>query len=419
MRRWTVRGEDRPPARDGHRFGRDDVPEPSRHNTARGWNHGRCARRPEQIWLRSTGDSATATLQAVSTATVPSGNVYLYDGNTPGVNDAQRLILPETTTLKTTVYATAEFLPFGSLVVKKTIAGPAAGSQGRVVIQVYCDDGMTRRPFVIPAGTHAGTTSRTYRRIAAGTMCKVIETSDGSTTTTTVVVTGDGQNATIAEGGTTTVKIKDIYSRAPSRPGSLLVTKTIAGPSAGQQGPVTIHVVCDGAALSPDFVIPAHTPAGSVSHSFDDIPAGSVCTITETTDGSTDTVIVTVSGDGQTVTIPAGTGVAVSLIDVYDEGSPSEGEDVEPDSPVVDATGSLTVIKDITGPVARHHGPIAILVSCGGPLEEFTLDIPAATGPGSVTRHFDNIPAGLRCTVTETATGGTSTVSAAVIGGHQ
>ena len=41
-----------------------------------------------KIWLRSTG-TADAVLQATSQATVPSGNVYLYDGNTSGVNDAK------------------------------------------------------------------------------------------------------------------------------------------------------------------------------------------------------------------------------------------------------------------------------------------------------------------------------------------
>ena len=41
------------------------------------------------------------------------------------------------------------------------------------------------------------TTSTTYDDIAAGTMCTVTETSDGSTTATKVVVTGDGQQVTI------------------------------------------------------------------------------------------------------------------------------------------------------------------------------------------------------------------------------
>ena len=51
------------------------------------------------------------------------------------MSDAQHLILAKTGTLRTTVEATAQFLPPGKLVVKKTIAGPAAGSQARVVIE--------------------------------------------------------------------------------------------------------------------------------------------------------------------------------------------------------------------------------------------------------------------------------------------
>ncbi len=62
----------------------------------------------QEIWVRSTGPS-TVVLKATSEATVPSGNVYLYDGNWEGVNDAQRLILAETATLSTTVRATATF----------------------------------------------------------------------------------------------------------------------------------------------------------------------------------------------------------------------------------------------------------------------------------------------------------------------
>jgi hypothetical protein len=563
----------------------------------------------QKIWLHQTGPS-TAVLHATSTATVPSGNVYVYSHNT-GRPDAQRLILAQPATLTTTVQVTATFQPFGKLVVKKTIGGPAAGHQGKVVIHVDCDDGVTRPDFVIPAGAPTGTTSRIYRHIVAGTKCLVTETANGSTRATTVVVTGNGQEPTISEGETQTVEIKDTYRFAPSLlvvrktiagpaagkqgevtihtvcngkaltpdfeihagtpasartmkyrlirtparcritetvdghtstvsvvvegsgqtvrvppgrrvtanisdtyglrsgelevnktidgpaagkqgevvihtvcngtaltpdfvipagtpagvkshiysglpakasctvtetvdghtgavsvvvagsphtttipagggaaatitdtygalPGSLLVTKTIAGPRAGHQGPVTIHVVCDGTALSPDFVIAARTPAGTVSHSFDNIPAGAVCTVTETASGASDTVIVTASGDGQTVTIPAATVVPVSLMDVYREGSPA-----------AEGLGSLTVIKHITGPAARRHGRIAILVACGGPVFDFAFVIPAHTGPGLVTRHFDNIPAGSRCAVTEVAVGRTNRVTVVATGRRQ
>lgn len=191
----------------------------------------------QKIWMRTTGPPIPV-LQATATAVVPTGNVYLYDGNA-GVNDAQKLILAETATLTTTFQATAEFLEPGSLVVTKTIDGPAAGSQGQVVIYVVCDDGVPRPDFVIPAGAPAGSRFRIYRTIPAGTVCAVIETSNGSVAGTDVVVTGDGQEVTIPAGGRDNVHITDTYNAAPPPvpgSGSLLVTKTIAGPLAGHQG---------------------------------------------------------------------------------------------------------------------------------------------------------------------------------------
>ena len=37
----------------------------------------------QKIWVRSTGPSSVV-LEATATATVPSGNVYLYDGKPAG-----------------------------------------------------------------------------------------------------------------------------------------------------------------------------------------------------------------------------------------------------------------------------------------------------------------------------------------------
>ena len=314
-----------------------------------------------RIWLRSSGTD-NAVLQATSKATVPTGNVYLYDGNTAGYTTGQKLILAITATLTTTVQATADFHPSGSLVVSKTIAGPAAGSQGQVVIHVTCDDGVRRGDLIIPAGTPAGTKSRRYRHIAAGTKCTIIETSNGSVVGTDVVVTGDGQEVTILADESKTVDITDTYSAVPSPgpgpgpgPSSLLVTKTIAGPLAGHQGPVTIHVVCNGTAQSPDFIIAARTPAGSYSQSFGPVAAGSVCTVTETADGATDTVAAIVSGNDENVTVPAGEVLPVNVMNVYEQG-PSPLPDV--------VAGSLKVTKIIAGPSAGRQGRIDILVAC-------------------------------------------------------
>ncbi|HUA45198.1 MAG TPA: DUF5979 domain-containing protein [Solirubrobacteraceae bacterium] len=364
----------------------------------------------QKIWVRSAAGAPTAVLEATSTATVPTGNVYLYDGNS-GANSAQKLILAESATLTTTVQATAEFVPSGSLVVGKTIAGDAAGSQAQVVIHVDCDDGVARRDFVIPAGTSAGTTSRTYRHIAAGTTCTVIETSNGEVVGTNVVVTGDGQEVTIPAGGREHVQITDTYTHV-SGPASLLVTKTIAGPLAGSQGPVTIQVVCDNTSLSPVFAISPGTSAGSVSQSYD-VPAGSVCTVTETADGATGTVTATVSGSGQTVTVPAGEVVPVNVMDVY-ERTPETSPDV-PQAP----TGTLRVTKTIAGPAAGQQGRIAILVTCGSPLYDYAFLIPGRARAGSVSRAYPDLPAGSRCTVMETTDGSTAAVTVTATGRHQ
>ena len=456
----------------------------------------------QQIWLRSAGGASTATLQATSEATVPSGNVYLYDGNTAGVNDAQRLILAESATLETTVQATADFVPFGSLVVKKTIRGPAAGSQGRVVIRVTCDDGVRRFPFIIRAGADAGARSRPYRHIAVGTTCTVTETANGATSTVVARVFGDGQTATISEGEHETVRIGDIYRFVP---GSLLVTKTIAGPGAGQQGPITIHTVCNATALKPDFVIPAGAPAGTYTKQYDRIRVPTTCTVTETVDGHNSTVSVVVQGSGQSVSIPAGEIAEADISDTYGllpgqlevtktiagsqagqqemvvihttcNGAPltpdfvipagtsagdrshiysgiqtpatctvTETADGHTSAVSVDVTGSphtttipaggagaahltdtygaipgsLLVTKTIAGPVAGRQGPVTINVVCNGIAQSPDFVIPAKTPAGIVAHSFDGLPAGSTCTVTETSNGATATITATVSGDGQ
>lgn len=64
------------------------------------------------------------------------------------------------------------------------------------------------------------------------------------------------------------------------------MTKTIAGHAAGPQGQVVIHVACDDGVTRPDFVISAGVHAGDTKHTYDDIPAGTSCTVTVTSNGS-------------------------------------------------------------------------------------------------------------------------------------
>jgi hypothetical protein len=361
----------------------------------------------QRIWLRAT-PPGTAVLEASARATVPRGNVFLHDGNIEGVESAQKLILAETGVLFTTVRATAEFRESGALRVTKRIAGPAAGSQGRIVIHVACDDGVDRPDFIIGAGA-TGRQTRTYSDIVAGTRCVVVERSNGRVTGVDVVISGGAREVTIRTNRTKTVRLIDVYRFVENPvpgPGAagLLVTKIVTGPQAGRQEAAIIRVTCGQTALAPDFVIPAGTPAGSISRRFD-VPAGSVCTVAELADGGSGAVTTTVAGSGQTVAVPGGTVVPVTVTNLYGGLAEVAAAGFQPA-----AAGHLRVTKTIAGPAAGQQGPITIKVSCGGPLHVYVFHIPARTRARTVSRAFPGLSPGDRCAVTELRHGATKAV---------
>ena len=302
-----------------------------------------------------------------------------------------------------TVHITDTYRFVGSLLVRKTIAGPGAGQQGEIRIHTVCDGKALTPDFVIPAGTPAGDQTKQYDQIRVPAKCTVTETADGHTSAVPVVVDGSGQTASVPAGEIVEVDISDSYGAAPAgavsgveaaSSGSLLITKTIAGPLAGRQGPVTIHVACNGTALSPDFVIAARTRAGRVSHSFDGIPAGSVCTVTETADGTTDDVRVQVIGNRRTVTVPGGQGGAGEP----DQRVPGHARHPESDQDH----------RWVGRPPARSHRH-------PGGLWRSAQDL-RVPHRGPHRRRFRvalfrRPPAGSRCTVTETVDGHTHAVA--------
>ena len=308
------------------------------------------------------------------------------------VGSPQEVTISENGTATANVVNTYEYVP-GALIVTEDIAGPAAGQQGEISIGVSCVfDGATTAldPFVIPASQPAGLVSHTYEGIPAGSACTVTETENGSTSTVSVETIGYNQTLAVPARDEVVANITDTYYLAPPAPGGLTVTKTISGPAAGQQGPVTISVSCGSTAL-PDFVIPANTPATTVSRSYTGIATGSTCTVTETGNGGSGAVHVVTDGSPQTLNISANSTAVANITDYYSNAT----------IPV----GSLTITKDITGPAAGQQGPIAVTASCDGRALSPTLDIPAgATGVQSQT--YSNIPAGSVCSATAGPTAG-------------
>ena len=349
----------------------------------------------QQVWLRATGLGASmATLTATGVATVPTGNVFLYDGNTPGVNDAQRLILAETGQITVTARATAEFFDTGSLQVSKTIDGPAAGQQGEIVIRVMCNE-VALADFVIPAGA-TGSPSATYTGIETPATCTITETSDGGSSAVTVVTVNGSQDVVLPTDDdpadvTAAHPVGNTYDRAP---GSLVVTKTITGSAAGQQGEVVINVGCMNE-RNQDITVPAGA-TGATATTVDGLPAGTVCTVTETADGATATTSVTIVGSPNQIEIPAGDAAAVQVTNTY-----------EP------TPGSLVVTKTITGSAAGQQGEVVINVSCTNGLTQ-DIVIPAGT-TADTTQTFDGLPAGTECTLTETSDGVTVGTSVSTV----
>jgi hypothetical protein len=303
---------------------------------------------------------------------------------------------------------TYHFVP-GSLLVRKTIAGPAAGRQGKIRIHTKCDGKALAPDFVIPAGAAAGDRTKQYDQIAAPATCTVTEKADGHTSEVSVVVNGSGQKVSVRAGRIVDADISDTYGLLP---GQLEVTKSIAGPLAGQQGTVVIHTVCNGVALTTDFVIAAGAPAGVQSQIYSNLPTPARCVVTETADGSTGAVSVGVGGSPQSTTIPPGGAGAAHLTDTYGarETSPPGTTNAGP------REGSLLVTKTIAGPRAGRQGSVTIRVACNGTARSPDFVIAAKARRGHVSRSFDGIPAGSVCTVTETADGATAKTTVTVAG---
>ena len=341
-----------------------------------------------QVWVRSdTGATGPANISARAAVTVPTGNVYLYDGGTAGLDTAQKLILAVTRELSSNATASAAFTEVGSLEVTKSIEGPAAGSQDAVVISIDCGPGY-QFTFNIDAET-TGTTSETFNDIPAGTVCSITEPTAGGNDSVQVstILPGD---VTIVSGTTATATVTDTYTFAP---GTLVVAKTNTGEAAGAQGDVTISVVCtlDGATvLDTTVTIPEGTLTPEAAE-FPELAAGTSCTVTETATGETTSVAVTVTGGG-TVIVPAAGSVTAALTNNY-----------------TFRPGTLAVRKDIAGEGAGRQGVVTLQVTCSSGLNE-TITIAAGTME-STTEEFTGLPAGTTCTVTETADGATTQVS--------
>ncbi len=141
------------------------------------------------------------------------------------------------------------------------------------------------------------------------------------------VIGGNTHTATVAPATVIPVRFADLFTHSP---GVLAVTKNITGTAAGTQGSIAILVDCGQSTSQFAILIPAKAPAGALSRSFNNIPAGSTCTVTELANGASGAVPVTTTGSGQQVTVlSAATATATVTNEV---GGPAAPATVEPES---------------------------------------------------------------------------------------
>ena len=140
----------------------------------------------------------------------------------------------------------------------------------------------------------------------------------------------------------------------------------------------------------------------TLTHTYQDIPAGSSCTVTETSNGATTTVTASVAGANQTVMVPAGTLASLSITDTF--------------SP---APGAVNVVKTLTGPGAGSQGLVGILLICSAPIQVFAMVIPAGHPAGPVSQVFNGVGGGSTCLVTEVVDGHTDTLAVKATGASQ
>ena len=157
--------------------------------------------------------------------------------------------------------------------------------------------------------------SQPYPGILAGTVCTATETANGASATVTVTTSGSPQSVTIAANGSGSADIVDTYDLVP---GNLTVTKTIAGPAAGQQGRIAILIDCGVLPNVHVFLIAPGEPAGPVPHTVNGIPGGSTCVVTEVVDGGTSTVSVIGVGSGQSVVVAPAAAETADLTNTFD-----------------------------------------------------------------------------------------------------
>jgi large repetitive protein len=309
-------------------------------------------------------------------------------------------------------------LAHGGLEVLKNVTGDAADqfAPSTVRVTMHCTSvgqdvplGLRATVLTLKPGTPVGVFDLPYHAT-----CSLTEGDNGQTSSTSA-------SATVQRGVEEfeTASLTNVYDFA-----SLAVTKKVDSAAVDQDGkpipygPFTVLVTCTFQG-QPDFAEgydAEHPMTADLSDgktvTFTHLHPGASCEIKESDDkGATSTTIVTTPTNGDSNTTD-GTSTTIEL-DPDSGGHP-------PNTATVTNTfgvGSINVIKKVTGNDATQYGTGPFILAMKCVLDDATgsrtvWDGTIKLGGGApLLATITDIAAGAKCTVTESETGGASTVS--------
>ena len=371
----------------------------------------------DPVALTGLPAGAECTITETGTAGAPSTSITItQDGEDPVTTDgtSTTVVLEPDVATSGAITNDAEVTntyEVGSLEVAKVVDGEGEEfGAGPFTLDVECtlDTGQGATVVYADTVTLTGGESATVDDIAAGAECTVTESEDGGATS--VVVTPSP--VTIEADETVTVTATNTFDL-----GAVEVTKVVDGDAAEfGVGPFEVSIECtfEGEPVPIDPASQTFGPGETVT--FDGLPVGAECTVTETGTGGATSSTLTVDGsdpvDGTTVdvTVPAGQDgggtVEITATNTFD-------------------AGAITASKTVDGQGAQYaQGPYGLTLTCTFDGAEIEIpDPPGATQTvddgGSVT--WEGLPIGAECEVTESdpnqATSTTIEPGSVVVGG--
>jgi len=301
----------------------------------------------------------------------------------------------------------------GSIELTKVVDGAGAGEFGDGpftfdVVCTYDDDGdgpLEPRTVYDDSVSLGGDDPLvlTIDDLPAGAVCDITETDDGGATDTVVTP----NPVTVGADETAEVTATNTFDL-----GSVAVDKVVTnntGLPVDALGPFEVTIACtyEGEAVEiPGGATQELTPGTPVS--YDGLPVGSECVVTETDDGgaTSSTVSTPVEGGEPGEAVVGGDPAEVTVTNVFD-------------------AGDVTVSKAVDGDGAAYaQGPYEVTLACTFNGQDVEIPEPGATQTLNAgdTVTYEDLPIGAECTVTESdqnqATSVTIEPESVVVGGE-